>query len=74
MLKILRVISSISVMALGAYALITGKFESLPYMMFFLGVSLLVSGVLELQAKRKTSAIFTILAAAFLFYVAFYTF
>ena len=74
MLKILRLISSISVMALAGYGLITDKFEFMPYMLFFLGVSLLVSGVLELQAKRKTSAIFTILAAAFLFYVAFYTF
>ncbi|QNK89589.1 DUF3953 domain-containing protein [Sporosarcina sp. FSL K6-1540] len=74
MLKILRIILSVIVMALAGYSLITKNFEFMSYMMFFLGVLMLVTGVAELQAKRKTNAISSILAAAFLFFVAIYTF
>lgn len=74
MLKIVRLISSLIVIALASYGLITKNFEFMPYMMLFLGVSILVIGVLELQAKRKTSAIISILASAFILFVAIYTF
>ena len=74
MLKILRIILSVIVMALAGYSLITKNFEFMSYMMFFVGVLMLVTGVAELQAKRKTNAISSILAAAFLFFVAIYTF
>jgi len=40
----------------------------------FLGVFMFVTGVAELQAKRKSNAISLILAAAFLFFVAIYTY
>ncbi|WP_186673914.1 DUF3953 domain-containing protein [Sporosarcina sp. BP05] len=74
MLKILRVILSVIVIALAGYGLITKNFEFMPYMMFFLGVFILVMGVLELQAKRTTNAIITILGSAFILFVAIYTF
>lgn len=74
MLKIVRLISSLIGIALASYGLITKNFEFMPYMMLFLGVSILVIGFLELQAKRKTSAIISILASAFILFVAIYTF
>lgn len=61
-------------MALAGYSLITKNFEFMPYMMFFVGVLMLVTGVVEFQEKRKSNAISSILAAAFLFFVAIYTF
>ncbi|MFF2755752.1 DUF3953 domain-containing protein [Psychrobacillus sp. NPDC058041] len=43
-------------------------------MLLFLGVFMLVTGILELQAKRKTSGIISILVASFALFVAIYTF
>ncbi|MFF3100199.1 DUF3953 domain-containing protein [Viridibacillus arvi] len=74
MLKILRIISLVIAFALAGYSLITKDFEFMPYMLLFLSVSSLVTGLLELKAKRKTSAIISILAAAFGFFVAIYIF
>ena len=74
MLRVLRITSLVIGMALAGYSLITKNFEFMPYMMFFVGVLMLVTGVAELQAKRKPNAISSILAAAFLFFVAIYTF
>jgi len=74
MLIILRVISSVIVIALAGYGLVTKNFVFLPFMVLFLGVFGLITGVLELKAKRKTSGIISILAAAFAFFVAIYTF
>jgi len=73
-MRILRVSLLVIVMALAGYSLITKDFKFMSFMMFFVGVSMLVTGVAELQAKRKTNAISFILAAAFLFFVAIYTF
>lgn len=74
MLKIVRMISSFIAFALAGYSLITNNFEYMPYMLFFLGVSVLVTGVLELKAKRKTSAIISFLAVAFTFFVVIYAY
>ncbi|MGE7925891.1 DUF3953 domain-containing protein [Viridibacillus arvi] len=74
MLKILRIVSLVITFALASYSLITKDFEFMPYMLLFLSVSSLVTVFLELKAKRKTSAIISILAAAFGFFVAIYTF
>ena len=70
----IRLVSSVIVMALAGYGLITDNFEFMPYMLLFLGVFLLVTGVFELQTKRKTSAIFTILTAQFYFMLRFILF
>lgn len=74
MLKILRIISSVIAFALAGYSLITKNFEFMPYMLLFLGLSVLVTGVLELKAKRKTSAIISFLAVAFAFFVVIYAY
>ncbi|MEX3625722.1 DUF3953 domain-containing protein [Viridibacillus arvi] len=74
MLKILRIISLVIAFALAGYSLITKDFKFMPYMLLFLSVSSLVTGLLELKAKRKTSAIISILAAALGFFVAIYIF
>ena len=73
-MEILRITSLVIGMALAGYSLITKNFEFMPYLMFFVGVLMLVTGVAEFQAKRKSNAISSILAAAFLFFVAIYTF
>ena len=73
-LKILKVILSVIVIALAGYGLITKNFEFMSYMILFLGVFILVTGVSELQEKKKTSAILFFLISAFLFFVAIYTF
>ena len=72
MLKILRIFSWIIAFALSGYSLITKNFELLPFMLFFFGVFVLVTGLLELQAKRKRSAITNIFAASFAFFVSIY--
>ena len=51
MLKTLRIILSVIGMALAGYSLITKNFEFMSYMMFFVGVLMLVTGVAELQAN-----------------------
>ncbi|MBK3496034.1 DUF3953 domain-containing protein [Viridibacillus sp. YIM B01967] len=40
----------------------------MPYMLLFLGVFILAMGLLELQVKRKTNGIMSILASAFIFF------
>ncbi|MDI2588611.1 DUF3953 domain-containing protein [Psychrobacillus sp. NEAU-3TGS] len=74
MLKILRIISSFITFALAGYSLITKNFEFMPYMLLFLCVSVFVTGVLELKAKRKTRAIISFLAVAFAFFVVIYAY
>ena len=74
MLKILRALLSIIVIVLGSYSLITQNFEVKPYMFLILGMMFLITGSVELKAKRKTSAIISIFAAPFMFFVAIYTF
>lgn len=74
MLKILRLLLSVFVIVLGSYSLITKNFEFISYMLLAVGVLSLVTGSLELKAKRKTSAIISFLAAAFLIFVFIYTY
>lgn len=74
MLKTFRILLSIIVFGLASYSLITQNFEFMPYMLFALGVLSLITGITELKAERKTSAILSILAAAFVLFVAIYTF
>ena len=73
-LKILRIITSCIVFGLAIYSIITQNFVYMPYMLLFLGASVLIMGVFELKAKRKTSAIISFLAVAFLFFVVIYAY
>lgn len=54
MLKIIRMIIASIVIVLACYSLITENFKFMPYMMFFLGVSMMISGLMELQRERKS--------------------
>ncbi|WP_430786737.1 DUF3953 domain-containing protein [Virgibacillus flavescens] len=74
MLKISRIILSVIVIAIAVYVLITKNFEFLPLMILFLSILIMVGGLVELQAKKKTNAIISILASTFLLFVAIYTF
>ncbi|NEU31932.1 DUF3953 domain-containing protein [bacterium LRH843] len=57
-MKILRLILAIIVAALSSYALITGITGTIiPYVLFFLALMLLVTGITELREKRKATAI-----------------
>ena len=70
MLKILRVILAIVVIALSAYGLISQNFRFMPYLMFFLGVLMLVMGLSELQEDRKRIiGYMLIILSMFIFFV-----
>lgn len=74
MLKKSRIILSVILIGFAAYVLITNNFEFITYMLLVMGVLGLLTGVAELQEKRKTSAVISILAGAFVFFVAIYIF
>ena len=69
-MKILRLILAIIVVALSSYALITGiPGAIIPYVLLFLGLMLLVTGITEFREKRNATAITLFLVAGFSFYV-----
>ncbi|MEY8752974.1 DUF3953 domain-containing protein [Peribacillus frigoritolerans] len=69
-MKIVRVTLAIIVIALSAYQLITGNFELMPYSMLFLGATMLVTGLVELQKDRKRFwGYMSIVISLFLFFV-----
>ncbi|WP_313893263.1 hypothetical protein [Psychrobacillus sp.] len=53
MLKTLRIILSIVGVVLAGFGLITKNFEFMPYLMLILGISILITGGIELQIDRK---------------------
>ncbi|MDV2684015.1 DUF3953 domain-containing protein [Alkalihalophilus lindianensis] len=71
-MKILRLILAIIVVALSIYALITGITGAIiPYVLFFLALILLVTGITEFREKRKATAITLFFVTEFNFYVSF---
>jgi len=71
-LKILRLIFAIIVVVLSSYALITGISGAIiPYVLLFLGLMLLVTGITESHKKQKATAITLFFASGFNFYVLF---
>lgn len=71
-MKILRLILAIIVVALSSYALITGILGGIvPFVLFFFGLMLLVTGITEFLEKRKATAITLFLVSGFTFYVSF---
>ncbi|GAB4074462.1 hypothetical protein GCM10028778_19650 [Barrientosiimonas marina] len=68
--KILRVIFSIVVAVLASYMLITQDFELMPYLMLGLGISTLITGVVELQNDKKAFwGYMSIIVSLFMFFV-----
>ncbi|RKL65248.1 hypothetical protein CR203_21475 [Salipaludibacillus neizhouensis] len=74
MLKVLRIILSISVVTLGSYSLITRTFDLLPYSFILLGFLSLVVGLIKLKKDKKSFwGYINIGASAFVFFVLIYT-
>ncbi|GAB4074791.1 hypothetical protein GCM10028778_22940 [Barrientosiimonas marina] len=74
MLKALRVISPIIVVVLAGYALITGNYIVMPYMMLFMGITFLVMGIAQIKEEGKLIGIFSIIVSIFVFYVSVQSF
>lgn len=74
MLMTLRVIFSIFTLALAGYGLITQNFRYQAYMMLFLGLTMLVTGIQEMQKGRKITGWLLIVVFAFALYVSIQSF
>ncbi|WP_147536161.1 YczI family protein [Bacillus marasmi] len=74
MLKYLHIILSITVISLAGYGLITKDFKFLPYMMFFLGLTMLVMGLREFQKGQKGYGWLSIVVFIFILFVVFNSF
>ncbi|WP_373893184.1 DUF3953 domain-containing protein [Virgibacillus sp. CBA3643] len=72
-MNIFRLILSIIIIAVPIYALITGTTGAiLPYLLLLVGLTLIVTGVIEFQ-KRKAGALNLFLVSGFVLFVAVYT-
>ncbi|TFD93680.1 DUF3953 domain-containing protein [Jeotgalibacillus sp. R-1-5s-1] len=69
MIKILRIIFSITTLILSIIGLITENFELIPFMMLFLSLTMLTLGIQEIQQNKKLAGWFLIGVFAFTFYV-----
>ncbi len=71
MLKTLRILLSISGLALALFGLITKNFEYMPYLMMVLSFFIMITGVIELQKDKKAFwGYISIGVSGFAFYVA----
>ncbi|NMD71247.1 DUF3953 domain-containing protein [Bacillus sp. DNRA2] len=71
MLKVLRIILAVIVVSISGYGLLTNNFEVQPYMMFLLGIMMLVTGIDELQKGRKEYGWLSIIVFLFCIFVSF---
>jgi len=70
LIKTIRVIFSIITLALAGYGLATQNFKFMPFMMFSLGVTMLMAGLMELKRKPKSFwGYMNIAASLFVFFV-----
>lgn len=69
MLKILQIVFSIIGISLAAYGLITQDYQLSFLMIFFLGLTMLILGIQELQRERKVYGLFLIGVFLFSMYV-----
>ncbi|CAH2717538.1 hypothetical protein BACCIP111895_04752 [Neobacillus rhizosphaerae] len=69
MLKISRIILAVIVTLIAGYGLFTGDFEFQTYMMFFLGLMMLVMGIDEFQKGRKSYGLISIVVFLLLLFV-----
>ena len=74
MLKMIKILLSLIVIGLAICVIITKKFIFLSFELFVLGGILLLSGSLEFKANRKVNGLISFLTAAFILFVAIYTF
>lgn len=66
---ILRVILAVISASIAVYGLITANFEFQSYMLFFLGLMMLVMGLEEFQKERKVMGWISIMAFVFVLFV-----
>ena len=70
MLKILQILFSIITVALASYGLLTQDFQLGAYMILFLGLAMLVSGLQEFKKNNKITGWMLIGVFAFSIFVA----
>ncbi|MCP3740440.1 DUF3953 domain-containing protein [Rossellomorea sp. BNER] len=58
MLKTFRIVLAIIAFVLAGYGLITGNYDVLPYMMFFMGAMFLVMGISEIKKETKANGLY----------------
>lgn len=71
---ILRILFSIITLALAGYGLITRNFEFQAYLILFLGLTMLVTGIQEFQQNNKLTGWLLIVVFAFSLFVAIQSF
>ncbi|MGP4063310.1 YczI family protein [Oceanobacillus sp. M65] len=69
MLKILRFIFVAVAIFFAVYGLTTGDFKFQPYMVFFVGLMMLVMGLEEFKKERKLYGVLLVIAFLFLLFV-----
>ena len=69
MLKLLQIILSITVISLAGYGVITEDFKFQPYTMLFLGLTMLVMGLIEFQKGQKGYGWLSIVVFIFILFV-----
>jgi len=69
LLKILKSVFGLLSIVLAVYALITGRFVIMPYMIFLLAAMFVVIGISEFLLKRKGAAYSNFIVSLFLFSV-----
>lgn len=74
MLRFLQIILSIIVMSLAGYGMITENFEFQPYMMLFLGLTMLVMGLREFRKGQKGFGSLSIVVCIFILFVSIKSF
>lgn len=74
LLKFLQIILSITVISLAGYGLIIKDFQLQAYMMFFLGLTMLVIGLREFQKGQKGNGRLCIGASIFILFVSISSF
>ncbi|MGB3100930.1 MAG: DUF3953 domain-containing protein [Psychrobacillus psychrotolerans] len=69
-MKITKFILALIIIIFSSYSLLSKNFESLPFMMFFLGAFMLLSGLSEFQKDRKRFEGYMFMAVSiFIFFV-----
>ncbi|WP_369758000.1 DUF3953 domain-containing protein [Paenisporosarcina sp. HGH0030] len=71
---ILRILFSIITLALAGYGLITRNFEFQAYLILFLGLAMLVTGIQEFQQNKKLTGWLLIGVFAFSLFVSIQSF
>lgn len=69
MLKVSRIILALIVITMASYSLLTENHWLQPYMLFFLGLMMLVMGLEEFQRGRKAYGYLSLFASIFLLIV-----